>query len=61
MLAELEAHAVPCGATTVRLETNRALAEAISLYRSSGYREVEPFNAEPYAHHWFEKALTGAV
>jgi DNA-binding MarR family transcriptional regulator len=41
----------------VRLETNRALQEAISLYRASGYEEVAPFNAEPYAHHWFEKRL----
>jgi DNA-binding MarR family transcriptional regulator len=40
-----------------RLETNRTLTEAISLYRAAGYVEVEPFNDEPYAHHWFEKAL----
>jgi ribosomal protein S18 acetylase RimI-like enzyme len=61
MLAELEARAKNHGAAVVRLETNRTLAEAISLYRSSGYREVRPFNAERYAHHWFEKALTRAV
>ena len=42
---------------TLRLETNRALTEAIGLYRSSGYREVAPFNDEPHAHHWFEKTL----
>jgi DNA-binding MarR family transcriptional regulator/GNAT superfamily N-acetyltransferase len=41
----------------LRLETNRALAEAQSLYRKSGYHEVPRFNDEPYAHHWFEKAL----
>jgi hypothetical protein len=41
----------------VRLETNKALAEAISLYRSAGYHEVDAFNDEPYAHHWFEKQL----
>ena len=41
----------------VRLETNKALTEAQSLYRSSGYREVRAFNDEAYAHHWFEKAL----
>ena len=40
---------------TIRLETNGALTEAIALYRSSGYEEVEPFNDEPYAHHWFAK------
>ena len=41
----------------VRLETNRSLTEAQAMYRSSGYREVRPFNDEPYAHHWFEKRL----
>jgi DNA-binding MarR family transcriptional regulator/GNAT superfamily N-acetyltransferase len=53
LLAELEAHAGP----VVRLETNASLTEAISLYRSSGYAEVAPFNDEPYAHHWFEKRV----
>lgn len=41
----------------LRLETNKALTEAQALYKSNGYREVRPFNDEPYAHHWFEKAL----
>ena len=41
----------------LRLETNEALTEAQSLYRRNGFREVPAFNAEPYAHHWFEKAL----
>jgi GNAT superfamily N-acetyltransferase len=58
LLASLEAEAAASGARIVRLETNRTLAEAISLYRASGYREVAPFNAEPYAHHWFEKTLS---
>jgi DNA-binding MarR family transcriptional regulator/GNAT superfamily N-acetyltransferase len=57
LLAELEAHAVAHGSRTVRLETNRALVEAIALYRSAGYREVPPFNDELYADHWFEKDL----
>lgn len=61
LLAELESRAMHHGAAVVRLETNRALAEAIGLYRSSGYHEVKPFNAERYAHHWFEKALTSPV
>jgi DNA-binding MarR family transcriptional regulator/GNAT superfamily N-acetyltransferase len=59
LLAELEGHAAARGVRTLRLETNRALAEAIGLYRSAGYREVAPFNDEPYAHHWFEKTLPG--
>lgn len=57
LLEELERLARVGGAAVVRLETNRTLTEAIALYRSSGYREVEPFNDEPYAHHWFEKRL----
>ena len=57
LLDELERHARRHGATVARLETNRALTEAIGLYRSAGYREVAPFNDEPYAHHWFEKSL----
>jgi DNA-binding MarR family transcriptional regulator/GNAT superfamily N-acetyltransferase len=58
ILAELEARAASNGARLLRLETNDTLAEAIGLYRSAGYREVPAFNDEPYAHHWFEKALS---
>ena len=54
LLAELEARAQ---APVVRLETNRALTEAIAMYRAAGYAEVAPFNDERYAHHWFEKRL----
>jgi DNA-binding MarR family transcriptional regulator/GNAT superfamily N-acetyltransferase len=57
MLRELEAYAAGAGAPAVQLETNRALTEAIALYRSAGYHEVPAFNGEPYAHHWFEKRL----
>ena len=57
VLAELEALAAESGASTTRLETNRALVEAIALYRSAGYREVPAFNDEPFADHWFEKKL----
>ena len=55
LLAELETLALENGVRTIQLETNRHLVEAIGLYRSAGYVEVEPFNDEPYAHHWFEK------
>jgi DNA-binding MarR family transcriptional regulator/GNAT superfamily N-acetyltransferase len=57
ILRELEDHARRRGADVVHLETNKALSEAASLYRSADYVEVEPFNDEPYAHHWFEKRL----
>ena len=57
ILGELEELAAKRGARTVRLETNQSLVEAISLYRSTGFVEVAPFNDEPYAHHWFEKKI----
>jgi len=57
MLTALENEARTLGLTVIRLETNRALRDAIQLYRSSGYEEVAPFNTDPYAHHWFEKRL----
>ncbi len=57
LLNELETYAAEHGVKAVRLETNKSLVEAISLYRSAGYVEVRPFNDEPYAHHWFEKSL----
>lgn len=57
LLAELEARAAQAGSRVVRLETNRALTEAIAMYRRAGYREVDAFNDEPYADHWFEKRL----
>jgi DNA-binding MarR family transcriptional regulator/GNAT superfamily N-acetyltransferase len=57
LLTDLEGRAADEGVRVVRLETNETLTEAISLYRSAGYREVDAFNDEPYAHHWFEKRL----
>ena len=59
MLDALEVQARELGLSTLRLETNQTLHEAIRLYRSAGFREVAAFNADPYAHHWFEKSLDG--
>lgn len=58
LLQELERHAREAGVSVIRLETNRVLTEAIALYRCSGYNEVDAFNDEPYANHWFEKRLS---
>ena len=55
LLEALETLARELGVSTLRLETNRTLKEAQALYRKCGFREVERFNDEPYAHHWFEK------
>ena len=57
IMNELERLAAEANVHLIRLETNRTLKEAIGLYRGAGYVEVEAFNAEPYAHHWFEKRL----
>jgi DNA-binding MarR family transcriptional regulator/GNAT superfamily N-acetyltransferase len=57
VLEALETQARELGMTTVRLETNQTLHEAIRLYRSAGFREVARFSSDPYAHHWFEKSL----
>ncbi|MGW7194577.1 bifunctional helix-turn-helix transcriptional regulator/GNAT family N-acetyltransferase [Streptomyces chryseus] len=56
-LTELEGRAVGHGHDLLRLDTNKALAAAVGLYRSCGFQEVPAFNNEPYAHHWFEKRL----
>jgi GNAT superfamily N-acetyltransferase len=57
ILEALEHAARECQLHTVRLDTHSVLAEALRLYRKSGYRDVPAFNANPYARHWFEKAL----
>jgi ribosomal protein S18 acetylase RimI-like enzyme len=57
LLGALEAEVVRSGAPAARLETNRVLTEAISLYRSAGYVEVPAFNDEPFADRWFQKEL----
>jgi DNA-binding MarR family transcriptional regulator/GNAT superfamily N-acetyltransferase len=57
ILQLLEGRAWELGYRKLRLETQKSLKEAQQLYRSNGYREVAPFNDEPYAHHWFEKSL----
>jgi DNA-binding MarR family transcriptional regulator/GNAT superfamily N-acetyltransferase len=57
LLTELEACALDSGARVARIETSAVCTEAIALYRSTGWVEVPPFNAEPFADHWFEKAL----
>lgn len=57
LLARLEDEARRAGCTTVVLDTNAVLTEAIRLYETSGYARVEQYNDNPYAHHWFAKEL----
>ncbi len=57
LLAELEHRAAALGATEAVLDTNVDLAAAGSLYRSSGYVEIAPYNDNPNANAWFRKEL----
>jgi DNA-binding MarR family transcriptional regulator/GNAT superfamily N-acetyltransferase len=57
LLEHLEGLARQHGSREVRLETGDVLGEAIALYGSAGYVEVEPFNDEPFADRWFAKPL----
>jgi ribosomal protein S18 acetylase RimI-like enzyme len=57
LLKSLVAEAESQGMAIIRLETNRSLVEAINLYEGEGFAEVEAFNNEPYAHHWFQRNL----
>jgi GNAT superfamily N-acetyltransferase len=43
--------------TVLRLDTNRALPEALQLYRSTGWNAIERFNDDPYPDAFFEKRL----
>ena len=57
LLGKLEECARRGGATVAHIETSAVLTEALGLYRSTGWREVPPFNDEPFADHWLEKEL----
>jgi len=57
LLAHLEGLAREHGSREAHIETSDVLPEAVALYRSAGYVEVEPFNDEPFADRWFTKPL----
>jgi DNA-binding MarR family transcriptional regulator/N-acetylglutamate synthase-like GNAT family acetyltransferase len=58
LLRHLEDQARGLGHGTVRLDTNAALAEAISMYQRAGYHAVDRYNDNPWATHFFEKHLS---
>jgi ribosomal protein S18 acetylase RimI-like enzyme len=58
LLDHLEHELRLAGRTSVVLDTNRALTEAIAMYEAAGYRPIARYNDNPYAHHWFTKSLT---
>ncbi len=57
LMAQLEAVAVALSVRCLRLDTNRALPEAVTFYRRAGWTEIARFNDDPYAHFFFEKRL----
>jgi DNA-binding MarR family transcriptional regulator len=57
MLHALEQAAVDHGHAVVRLDTNRVLTDAVSMYRRAGYSDIGRYNDNLYAHHWFEKTV----
>jgi len=59
LLADLERRAAEFGATEVVLDTNESLEAAQHIYRTSGYSEVEPYNDNRNATHWFRKSIVG--
>jgi GNAT superfamily N-acetyltransferase len=57
LLGALEDAARDLGYTRVRLDTGARQPHARALYLSTGYREIEPYNDNPFAAFWGEKAL----
>ena len=58
LLAELEERARAPGSAPAATGDQGRATRGNRLYPSAGYREVPPFNDEPYADHWFEKKLS---
>lgn len=61
LLTRLEEDAQRLGCRAVRLDTGPGMESAIALYRSAGYREIDDYNGNPHAGHWFEKGLASDV
>jgi GNAT superfamily N-acetyltransferase len=57
LLGALEDTARSLGYTSARLDTGPKQAHAQRLYRAAGYMEVPPYNENPFACFWGEKAL----
>jgi GNAT superfamily N-acetyltransferase len=57
LLEDLERRARELGCEAVKLDSAALLSEALNMYRSSGYREIPRYNANPHAELWFEKTL----
>jgi GNAT superfamily N-acetyltransferase len=57
LLSALESAARAQGYRSVRLDTGPKQVHALSLYEQAGYVAIEPYNDNPFACFWGEKAL----
>lgn len=57
LLRHLEDQSRALGHTVVRLDTNKALTEAIAMYERACYQRIDRYNDNPWATHFFEKPL----
>jgi GNAT superfamily N-acetyltransferase len=57
LLARLTDLAREAGLRRLVLDTADDLTEARALYAREGFLETEPYNANPYAHHWYSRDL----
>ncbi|HEX6714954.1 MAG TPA: GNAT family N-acetyltransferase [Thermoleophilaceae bacterium] len=57
LLDRLEDEARRLGYGRLRLDTGAQLEEAKALYRSAGFHEIDDYNGNRAASHWFEKQL----
>jgi GNAT superfamily N-acetyltransferase len=57
LLTRAEDWARARGARRLVLDTHGALTAARGLYLAAGFAEVEPYNDNPHAQHWYAKPL----
>ncbi|HEX6712163.1 MAG TPA: GNAT family N-acetyltransferase, partial [Thermoleophilaceae bacterium] len=57
LLDQLEDEARRLGYGRLRLDTGAQLDEAKALYRGAGFHEIDDYNGNSAASHWFEKQL----
>lgn len=57
LMAKTEEAARELGISLLRLDTNKALPEAVNFYRKEGWTEIDRFNDDPYPDFFFEKRL----
>jgi GNAT superfamily N-acetyltransferase len=57
LLDTLESRARRVSYDRVRLDTGDDQPTALRLYRTRGYVEIDDYNANPFASHWFEKRV----